>query len=251
MRRARTRTMPQFIDRRLKSARQEPRATACVSCNRTRAQIKEAVDKAVRERNDRRRRQGRVGFDPDRRHQRAAIPPLEHRRRPERVLPGNKEFVAGDRIDKPKGGPGRRAARARGRRRRGRLLLRADGGRIPRHPVRRSRTARPRQGLAEGRQSRPSTARAGYSNDGTTSQPQRAAHDAAQHEPTSGVAAADRRTRSGGLRPNCRVGRTARNLRRTEASAKLLARHRAAQNACSARSPSSTRSTCATTGSRA
>ena len=111
--------MPQFIDRRL-NPRDKSLGNRMRFLKRTRARIKEAVDKAVRERTIGDAAKGGSVSIPVRRHQRADVPRLRHGRRPQRVLPGNKEFVSGDRIDKPKGGQGGRGRQgSQGRRRRG------------------------------------------------------------------------------------------------------------------------------------
>ena len=105
--------MPQFIDRRL-NPRDKSLGNRQRFLRRTRAEIKQAVDKAVARAHDRRRRQGRIGLDPDRRHRRAAVPPVAASGGDrERVLPGNKEFVAGDRIEKPKAAAAAARAAAR------------------------------------------------------------------------------------------------------------------------------------------
>ncbi len=99
--------MPQFIDRRL-NPRDKSLGNRMRFLKRTRARIKEAVDKAVRERSiGDAAKGGSVSIPSD-----GINEPFFHEsdsggnRR--RVLPGNKEFVTGDRIDKPQGGQGGR-----------------------------------------------------------------------------------------------------------------------------------------------
>ena len=99
--------MPQFIDRRL-NPRDKSLGNRMRFLKRTRARIKEAVDKAVRERmiGDA-AKGGSVSIPTD-----GINEPFFHESDSggdrNRVLPGNKEFVSGDRIDKPKGGGGGR-----------------------------------------------------------------------------------------------------------------------------------------------
>ena len=197
---------------------------------RTREQLKRAVDKAVRERNiSDAAKGGSVSIPSD-----GIREPQFHLSNTggdyERVLPGNKEFVSGDRIEKPRsgrGGGGRE--RLRFGRRRGRVLLRADGRRISRHPVRRSRTARTRQGLAEGRHSQRIPAGRLFQRR-HDAQPQRAAHHALQHEPTSGVAAAvDGRSPASRGGTERAAGQGYARSGRTEAHPEAVRRHRAAQ----------------------
>jgi hypothetical protein len=97
--------MPQFIDRRLnqhgKSLVNRQRFL-----RRTRAELKRAVDKAVNGREIADAANGGSITIPSRG---IAEPRLQHSRqhgRHDQVLPGNKEFVAGDRIPKPDAGSG-------------------------------------------------------------------------------------------------------------------------------------------------
>jgi uncharacterized sporulation protein YeaH/YhbH (DUF444 family) len=99
--------MPQFIDRRL-NPRDKSLGNRMRFLKRTRARIKEAVDKAVRERTiGEAAKGGSVTIPSD-----GVSEPMFHESEAggdrQRVLPGNKEFVSGDRIDKPKGGQGGR-----------------------------------------------------------------------------------------------------------------------------------------------
>jgi uncharacterized sporulation protein YeaH/YhbH (DUF444 family) len=97
--------MPQFIDRRL-NPRDKSLGNRMRFLRRTREQLKQAVDKAVRDRSIADASKGG-----------SVSIPSDGIREPhfnlsgtggdyERVLPGNKEFVSGDRIEKPKGGRG-------------------------------------------------------------------------------------------------------------------------------------------------
>ncbi len=99
--------MPQFIDRRL-NPRDKSLGNRMRFLKRTRARIKEAVDKAVRERTiGDAAKGGSVSIPTD-----GINEPMFHDADSggdrSRVLPGNKEFVSGDRLDKPKGGQGGR-----------------------------------------------------------------------------------------------------------------------------------------------
>ena len=99
--------MPQFIDRRL-NPRDKSLGNRMRFLKRTRARIKEAVDKAVRERTiGDAAKGGSVSIPSD-----GINEPMFHDSDSggdrNRVMPGNKEFVSGDRIDKPKGGQGGR-----------------------------------------------------------------------------------------------------------------------------------------------
>ena len=104
--------MPQFIDRRL-----NPRGKSLGNrqrfLRRTRAQIKQAVDRAVRDRGiGDVAKGGPVSISSDG----VEEPKFQHTNSGgdrDHVLPGNREFVAGDTLDKPgegRGGPGRGAA---------------------------------------------------------------------------------------------------------------------------------------------
>jgi uncharacterized sporulation protein YeaH/YhbH (DUF444 family) len=99
--------MPQFIDRRL-NPRDKSLGNRMRFLKRTRARIKEAVDKAVRDRTiGDAAKGGSVSIPSD-----GINEPVFHDSDTggdrQRVLPGNKDFVTGDRIDKPKGGQGGR-----------------------------------------------------------------------------------------------------------------------------------------------
>ena len=99
--------MPQFIDRRL-NPRDKSLGNRMRFLKRTRARIKEAVDKAVRERTiGDAAKGGSVSIPSD-----GINEPMFHDSDVggdrQRVLPGNKDFVTGDRIEKPKGGQGGR-----------------------------------------------------------------------------------------------------------------------------------------------
>ena len=99
--------MPQFIDRRL-NPRDKSLGNRMRFLKRTRTRIKEAVDKAVRERTiGDAAKGGSVSIPSD-----GINEPVFHDSDSggdrQRVMPGNKEFVSGDRIDKPKGGQGGR-----------------------------------------------------------------------------------------------------------------------------------------------
>ena len=112
----------------------------------------------------------RVGFHP---HATASASrsfrALRQRRERDFVLPGNKEFVAGDRIENP--GRRRRRRSGPGRPRIRRAARTPSPSRSPRTSsstsFRRPRTSRSRQILAETDVTRVCT-RAGYSDDGTT-----------------------------------------------------------------------------------
>ncbi len=97
--------MPLFIDRRL-NPRDKSLGNRMRFLKRTRAQVKAAVDKAVRERSiGDAAKGGSISIPSDG----IGEPQFQHSGSGgdrEHVLPGNKEFVAGDRIDKPKGGQG-------------------------------------------------------------------------------------------------------------------------------------------------
>jgi len=102
--------MAQFVDRRL-NPRDKSLGNRQRFLRRTRAEVKRAVDKAVAERNIADAgKGGAVSIPTD-----GIGEPQFHlsRETGERryVLPGNKEFVAGDQIEKPKGGGGRGSGR--------------------------------------------------------------------------------------------------------------------------------------------
>src|SRR5271166_2374661 len=97
--------MAQFVDRRL-NPRDKSLGNRQRFLRRTRVEVKRAVDKAVAERSIADAgKSGSVSIPTD-----GISEPQFHLSREtgehERVFPGNKEFVAGDRIDKPSGGGG-------------------------------------------------------------------------------------------------------------------------------------------------
>ena len=99
--------MPQFIDRRL-NPRDKSLGNRMRFLKRSRARIKEAVNRAVRDRTiGDAAKGGSVSIPND-----GINEPVFHESDSggdrQRVLPGNKEFVTGDRIDKPRGGQGGR-----------------------------------------------------------------------------------------------------------------------------------------------
>ena len=110
------------------SARQEPRQPPALPSPHARADQDARSTRRCAERGHRRRRQGRRGFDPADGIGEPHFHLSDNGGERECVLPGNKEFVAGDQIEKPKGGgaggSGRR--RVRLRRGRGRFRVRAD-----------------------------------------------------------------------------------------------------------------------------
>jgi uncharacterized protein len=97
--------MAQFVDRRL-NPRDKSLGNRQRFLRRTRAEVKRAVDKAVAERTIADAGKGGAisiptdGIGEPQFHLSRDIGERQY------VLPGNKEFVAGDRIDKPKGGGG-------------------------------------------------------------------------------------------------------------------------------------------------
>ena len=99
--------MPQFIDRRL-NPRDKSLGNRMRFLKRSRARIKEAVDKAVRERSIGDASKGGSVSIPSDGINEPFFHDSESGGNRERVLPGNKEFVTGDRIDKPRGGGGGR-----------------------------------------------------------------------------------------------------------------------------------------------
>jgi uncharacterized sporulation protein YeaH/YhbH (DUF444 family) len=97
--------MPQLIDRRL-NPRDKSLGNRQRFLKRTRAQIKQAVDKAV---NDRNIAEGGKGGKIAIASKGIGEPRFHHQPGSgdrQWVLPGNREFVAGDEIDKPQGGQG-------------------------------------------------------------------------------------------------------------------------------------------------
>jgi hypothetical protein len=99
--------MPQFIDRRL-NPRDKSLGNRMRFLKRTRARIKEAVDKAVRERTIGDAAKGGSVSIPSDGISEPAFHDADAGGDRQRVMPGNKEFVSGDRIEKPKGGQGGR-----------------------------------------------------------------------------------------------------------------------------------------------
>lgn len=97
--------MPQFIDRRL-NPRDKSLGNRQRFLRRARDEIKRAVDKAVNDRNIREAGDGGSVSIPSRG---ISEPSFHHTRehgRHEQIVPGNKEFVVGDRIAKPGKGAG-------------------------------------------------------------------------------------------------------------------------------------------------
>ena len=136
-----------IIDRRLNPERQEPRQPAALPAprqgagRRTRCATPRPSASITRAPT----RGGEVAIPPHGIHE----PTFHHAAQGgmrDHVLPGNKEYVAGDEIPRPPGGGGGGGSRRQpGRRGRGRVPLRADPRGIPRHLLRRPRTARPGQ----------------------------------------------------------------------------------------------------------
>jgi hypothetical protein len=97
--------MPRLIDRRL-NPRDKSLGNRQRFLKRTRAQVKQAVDKAIKERSIADAGKGGKiaiasnGINEPRFHHAGDSGNRQ------RVLPGNKEFITGDRIDKPSGGSG-------------------------------------------------------------------------------------------------------------------------------------------------
>jgi uncharacterized sporulation protein YeaH/YhbH (DUF444 family) len=97
--------MPHLIDRRL-NPRDKSLGNRQRFLRRARAQIKEAVNKAINDRNVSDIGDGGKISIPSRGIGEPRFRHDAHGGRRERVLPGNKEFVPGDRIAKPSGGAG-------------------------------------------------------------------------------------------------------------------------------------------------
>ena len=193
--------MAQFVDRRL-NPRDKSLGNRQRFLRRTRAEVRRAVDKAVAERSIADAGNGgAVSIPTD-----GIGEPQFHLSgdsgERERVLPGNKDFVAGDRIDKPKGGGGGgRAARGRHGRRRGPfsfalteaefLDILFEDLELPdlvKASLKEASEGVPPGGLHQRRRD---------------AEPRRAAHDARQHEPASGAAPPERgrgRAAGGGAR---------------------------------------------------
>jgi uncharacterized protein len=96
--------MPQLIDRRL-NPRDKSLGNRQRFLKRARAQIKDAVDRAVKDRGIADAgKGGKIGIAPKGINE----PRFRHGEGGNRqwVLPGNREFIAGDEIDKPRGGNG-------------------------------------------------------------------------------------------------------------------------------------------------
>ena len=111
--------MPQLIDRRL-NPRDKSLGNRQRFLRRTREQIKQAVDKAVRERSIADAAKGGSVSIPDRRHQRTAVPPLERGRRSAAGAARQQEI----RLRRRDPAPARRLGR---RRRQARLRTPASG----------------------------------------------------------------------------------------------------------------------------
>ena len=99
--------MPQFIDRRL-NPRDKSLGNRLRFLRRTREQVKQAVDTAVRERKISDAGAGGSVSIPTDGISEPQVQQSQSSGDRERVLPGNKEFVTGDRIEKPSGGRGGR-----------------------------------------------------------------------------------------------------------------------------------------------
>ena len=97
--------MPQFIDRRL-NPRDKSLGNRQRFLRRIRGQVKEAVDKAVRDRSIADAAKGGSVSIPGHGIAEPFFRLSDTDGDHERVLPGNKEFVAGDQIEKPRGGSG-------------------------------------------------------------------------------------------------------------------------------------------------
>jgi len=97
--------MPQFIDRRL-NPRDKNLGNRQRFLRRTRAQIKQAVDKAVRERAISDAAKGGAVSIPSEGIGEPQFHLSDSGGERARVFPGNKEFVSGDQLDKPSGGSG-------------------------------------------------------------------------------------------------------------------------------------------------
>jgi uncharacterized protein len=99
--------MPQFIDRRL-NPRDKSLGNRQRFLRRTRAQIKQAVDRAVRERTISNAAKGGSVSIPSDGIGEPHFHHSDHSGDRQRVFPGNKQFVSGDRIEKPSGDGGSR-----------------------------------------------------------------------------------------------------------------------------------------------
>ena len=241
--------MPQFIDRRL-NPRDKSLGNRQRFLRRTREQIKQAVDKAVRERAiGEAAKGGSVSIPSD-----GIGEPQFHLSDSggdrERVFPGNKEFVAGDQLDKPPGGRGgspRDGSDSGGGEDAFSFALSEDEFldiffddlELPDLVKASLKDAT----VCEYR-------RAGYSNDGT---PPNLNVLRTMRTSLSRRLALRRPERRRHSRPRRGTGRAAgekfARRRRTAAQRRTLRRDRAAASACGGRFPSSTRSTFATTAS--
>jgi hypothetical protein len=97
--------MPQFIDRRL-NPRDKSLGNRQRFLRRSREEIKRAVDRAVNDRNITDAGNGGSISIPSRGISEPAFHHSRRHGRQEQIVPGNKEFIAGDRIAKPDGGAG-------------------------------------------------------------------------------------------------------------------------------------------------
>jgi len=102
--------MPQLIDRRL-NPRDKSLGNRQKFLRRTKAQIREAVDRAVRERGIADASKGGAVSIPSDGIREPQFGLSDRGGSRERVFPGNKEFVSGDRIKRPDGGGGGGAGR--------------------------------------------------------------------------------------------------------------------------------------------
>jgi hypothetical protein len=97
--------MPQFIDRRL-NPRDKSLGNRQRFLRRSREEIKRAVDKAVNDRTITEAGNGGSVSIPSRGIGEPAFHHSRRHGRQDQIVPGNKEFIAGDRIAKPTGGSG-------------------------------------------------------------------------------------------------------------------------------------------------
>ena len=220
--------MAQFVDRRL-NPRDKSLGNRQRFLRRVRSEVKRAVDKAVAERAIADvTKGGSVSIPSD-----GIDEPQFHLSREKwraRVRPARQQGVRRRRrIDKPKKGGGGGGGREAGvGTRRGPVLLRADRGGIPRHPVRGSRASRSRQDVAQGRQGERVPPRWLHQRR-RDAESGGAAHHARQHGPAA-RAAPPEQGRSRGARGGTRgVARRGRASRRAAAHRPSRARDRAAE----------------------
>ena len=197
--------MPQFIDRRL-NPRDKSLGNRQRFLRRARDEIKRAVDEAANDRNIRDAGNGGSISIPSRG---ISEPSFRHSRRHgshKQIVPGNKDFVVGDRIAKPKSGAGSGGKGGIGQRRgRGRFHLLPVEERVPRYFVRRSGTSRFGQVVTQRNTSnRTVPCRLLQLRDDLQSQ--RAAHHAQQYRPAHRPASAFQGTAGIARGQACRVG---------------------------------------------